>query len=155
MRAVPRLCINLYPGIRLTTEEKSRKNLIRGSRKARNWILLGTIRLVDLVAVSRATSTGLLAVTTIGLRLGRLGPALGQNLPSCRTKRFPAPANVESKLSVRDLMWSAKNGTPKSSWICLLLMYQGAPVAARRPLDWITCSLLTWERAADLQTGHP
>jgi hypothetical protein len=39
---------------------------------------LGTIRLVDVVAVSRATSTGLLAVTTFGLRLGRLGPYLGQ-----------------------------------------------------------------------------
>jgi hypothetical protein len=32
--------------------------------------LLGTNRLVDLVAVSQATSTGLLAVTTFGLRLG-------------------------------------------------------------------------------------
>jgi hypothetical protein len=30
--------------------------------------------LVDLVAVSRATSTGLLAVTTFGLRLGRPEP---------------------------------------------------------------------------------
>jgi hypothetical protein len=36
---------------------------------------LGTIRLVDLVAVSRATSTGLLAVTIFGLRLG---PPFGQ-----------------------------------------------------------------------------
>jgi hypothetical protein len=39
---------------------------------------LGAIRLVELVAVSRATSTGLLAVIAFGLRLGRLGPALGQ-----------------------------------------------------------------------------
>jgi hypothetical protein len=31
---------------------------------------LDTIPLVDLVAVSRTTSTGLLAVTTFGLRLG-------------------------------------------------------------------------------------
>jgi hypothetical protein len=30
---------------------------------------LGTIRLVDLVAVSRATSTGLLVVITFGVRL--------------------------------------------------------------------------------------
>jgi hypothetical protein len=37
--------------------------------------MLGMIRLVDLVAVSRATSTGLLVVTAFGLRLG---PALGQ-----------------------------------------------------------------------------
>jgi hypothetical protein len=39
---------------------------------------LGAIRLVDSVAVSRATSTGLLAVTAFALRLGRFGPALGQ-----------------------------------------------------------------------------
>jgi hypothetical protein len=31
---------------------------------------LGTIHLVDLMAVSRATSTGLLAVITFGLRFG-------------------------------------------------------------------------------------
>jgi hypothetical protein len=47
-------------------------------------------------------------------------------------------------------MCSAKNGTPKSSWLCLLLMYQGAPVAVRRHLDWRTCNVLTWLRA-DLQ----
>ena len=78
MRAVSRLCINLYPGIRLTTEEKSRKNLRWGNRKAPNSTVLGAIRLVDLVVVSRATSPGLLAVTAFGLRLGRFGPALGQ-----------------------------------------------------------------------------
>jgi hypothetical protein len=86
---------------------------------------------------------------------GGLGQPLVRYLPRCRNKGFPAPANFESKLSVRDLMWSAKNGTPRSSWICLLLMYQGAPVAARRYLDRITCNFLTWERAADLQIGHP
>jgi hypothetical protein len=32
VRAVPRPC-ELYPGIRLTTEEKARKNLSQGSRK--------------------------------------------------------------------------------------------------------------------------
>jgi hypothetical protein len=86
---------------------------------------------------------------------GDLGHPSVRYLPSCRTKGFPAPANFESKLSVRDLMWSAKNGTPKSSWICLLLMYHGAPIAARRHLDCIARSFLTWERVADLQTGHP
>ena len=34
MRAVPRLG-ELYPGIRLTTEEKARKNLSQGSRTIR------------------------------------------------------------------------------------------------------------------------
>ena len=32
MRTVPRLC-EVYPGICLTTEEKARENLSRGSRK--------------------------------------------------------------------------------------------------------------------------
>jgi hypothetical protein len=32
VRAVPRLC-ELYPGICLTTEEKARKNLSKGSRR--------------------------------------------------------------------------------------------------------------------------
>jgi hypothetical protein len=40
--------------------------------------------------------------------------ALGQHkcLPSCQTKGFPASAKFESKLSVSDLMWSAKNRIP-------------------------------------------
>ncbi|KDR23677.1 hypothetical protein L798_11150 [Zootermopsis nevadensis] len=56
-------------------------------------------------------------------------------LQSCRTKGFPTPANFESNLSVSVLMWSAKNGIPKSSCICLLLTYQGALVAMRRHLN--------------------
>jgi hypothetical protein len=35
----------------------------------------------------------------------------------------------------RGLMWSANNGTPKSSRICLLLAYQGLMVAKERHLD--------------------
>jgi hypothetical protein len=64
--------------------------------------------------------------TTLVTR-GWLQSALGRHrcFPSCQTKGFPASANFESKLSVSALMWSAKNGIPKSSWICLLLMYQG------------------------------
>jgi len=44
------------------------------------------------------------------------GSTLGQlnYLPSCRTRGFPTSANLESKLSVRALMWSANSGTPKS-----------------------------------------
>ena len=38
MRAVPRLC-EFYPGICLTTEEKSRKNLSQGSRRVLVYIL--------------------------------------------------------------------------------------------------------------------
>jgi hypothetical protein len=59
-----------------------------------------------------------------------------------------------SRNSVIALMWSAKNGILKSSWICLLLTYQVALVAMRRHLDCIICSFRTWLWAADLQIGH-
>ena len=73
-------------------------------------------------------------------RFGKPGSTIGQlmYLSSCRTRRFPTPANFESKLSVRLLVWSVKNGSPKSSWICLLPVYLGAMIAKRRHWDWIT-----------------
>jgi hypothetical protein len=67
----------------------------------------------------------------------------------------PHQLSFESKLTVRALMWSANNGTPKSSCICLLLTYQGALVSRRRHLDYNTCSLRTWVRAADLHAELP
>jgi hypothetical protein len=39
-------------------------------------------------------------------------------------------------------MWSKKQDTRKSSWVCLLPMYHGAPVAIRRHLDCSSCSFL-------------
>jgi hypothetical protein len=69
-------------------------------------------------------------------------------LPSCRTKWFPTPTTFEKKPLVRVQMWSAKNGTSRSSWISLL-------PATRRHLDCSTRCLLTWVRAADLLIGHP
>jgi len=39
-----------------------------------------------------------------------------------------------------------EEGAPKSSWICLLLMYQGALVAMQKHLNCGTCSFLIWER---------
>jgi hypothetical protein len=62
--------------------------------------------------------------------------------------------NFKSELSVRALMWSAKDGTPKPSRNCLLPMYHGAPVAMWRHLDWSTCSLLAWAQAVNLQLGQ-
>jgi hypothetical protein len=82
---------------------------------------------------------------------GWIHTALGRHkwLPSSRTNGFPASANFESKLLVNAPMWSAKNGIPKSSWICLLLTYQGALVAMRRHLDCNTCIFRT------ASNGHP
>jgi len=83
------------------------------------------------------------------------GSTLGQRkyLPSCHTRGFPTSANLESELTVWALMWSANSGTPISSCICLLLTYQGAPVARRRHLGCNTSSFQMWVRAADLQAG--
>jgi hypothetical protein len=134
----------LYPGICLTTEEKHGQP---GSP--------GTARCADLAVFWGTASAGLLDVRSP--RFPRwLQSALGRHrcLPSYRTKGFPASADFESKLSVRALMWSAKNGIPKSSWICLLPTYHGALVAMRRHVNCSTCSFLTWLLAADLQIGH-
>jgi hypothetical protein len=100
-------------------------------------------------------STGLLA-PSLSVCTSGVGVNLGQceYLPSCQTKGLTASANIESKPSVRDLMWSACGVTPKSSWICLLLRYQGAPVTKRRPLDCCTCSLPKCLRAANIEAGH-
>jgi hypothetical protein len=47
VRAVPRLCIILYPDICITTEQKLRKNLSQGIRKVLGLSVPSTIRLVD------------------------------------------------------------------------------------------------------------
>ena len=126
---LPRLCI-VDPGISLTTEGKSQKNLSPGMRKA----------LVDLAIAGdgldwpACPSRPWLSRQSTGSTLGQI-----KYLPSCRTRGFPTSSNLESKLAVRALMWSANNGTPRSSCICLLLTYQGAPVARRRHLDCNTC----------------
>jgi hypothetical protein len=153
MRAVPRLNI-LYPGFALQLREIT-ENLSHSSRKVLGHSAPNTIRLVELAIAGDGLDW------SAGSRRPWLtpkasGPNLGQRryLPSCRTRGFPTPANFESKLAVRALTWSANSGTPWSSCICLLLTYQGAPVARRRHLDCNTCSLRTWERAADLQAGQ-
>ena len=153
--AVPRLCIELCPGIYLTTEENHGKTSVRAAEKC----LANHCRARFVWSTWPPTSGGL--DWSAGTRRSRFtlratGPTLGHSkyLPSCRTKGFFTSANLESKLIVRTLTWTAKRGTPKSSWICLLLRYQGAPVTRRRHLDCITCSLLTYVQAADLQAGH-
>jgi len=112
------------------------------------------IRLVDLAIVGDGLDWPTVPCRPWLSRQGT-GSTLRQRkyLPSCRTRGFHTSADFESKLSVRALMWSANSGTPRSSCICLLLTYQGAPVAKRRHLDCNTCNLRTWERAADVHAG--
>ena len=155
MRAVPRFCNELCPGIYLTTKENHGKTSVRAAEKC----LANHCRPRFVWSTWPQTSGGLdssVGTSRSRFTLRSTGPTLGQSkyLPSCRTKGFSTSANLESKLSVRALMWSAKKGTPKSSWICLLLRYHGAPVTRRRHLDCNTCGHLTCVRAADLQAGH-
>ena len=144
----------LGPGICVKTEENHCKTSVRAPEK---WPAYQR-RARFVWSTWPSTSGGL--DWSVGTRRRRFalratGATLGQSryLPSCRTKRFPASANFESKLSVRTLMWSANSGTPKSSWICLLIRYQGTPVTRRRHLDCSTCSLLTCVRAVTSRQG--
>jgi len=112
--AVPRRCI-VYPGICLTTDEKSWKNLSQGNRKVIGWSALNDIRFVDL-AVAGDGLDWPAGPCRPWLSLQVTGSTLGQRkyLPSCRNRRFPTSANFESKPTVRALMWSANSGTPRS-----------------------------------------
>jgi hypothetical protein len=113
------------------------------------WKMLGTIRFA-------ASSASLLSQAALGLRVKQPGSKHHQRkyMQSCRTKEFPTSGKSESKFAVRALMWSAKNGTNKSSWICLLPMYQGVPVKRWKHLDCNTCSLLTWVWIGSLHMGQ-
>ena len=142
--AVPRLCIKLGPGICLTTEENHGKTSVRAPEKWSAYQRRGRF----VWSTWPSTSGGLdWSAVTCRRRfaLRATGPTVSQSryLPSCRTKWFLASAKFESMLSVRTLMWSACSGTDKSSWICLLLTYQRAPVTMRRHLECSTWSLRT------------
>ena len=139
---MPRLCFQCT-GICLTTEEKLRKTSDRVTEGRSACSALNVIRLVHLVIVGNG-----LERPAVPCRLWISRHATGSTfnrreyLPSCHTRGFPTSANFESNLSVIALMWWAKSGTPRSSCICLLLTYQGAPVAKRKHLDCNTCSPL-------------
>ena len=153
MRAVPQLCI-VYPGICLTTEEKSLKNLSQVNRRTLDCSAPNALRLVDLAITGNDLDWPVDPCRPWLLRQATES-TLGQ-LSICRVAVLwgsPHQLTFESKLSVRALMWSANSGTPKSSCICLLLTYQEATVARRRHLDCNTCNLRIWERAADLHAG--
>ena len=129
---------------------KITENLSQGNRMALGCSGPNAIHFVDLAIDWPAVPCRpWLSRQATGSTLGQL-----KYLPNCRTRGFPTSANLESKLSVRALMWSANSGAPRSLCICLLLTYQGAPVARRRHLDCNTCNLRTWERAADLHAVH-
>ena len=104
VRAVPRFCIELCPGIYLTTEKNHGKTSVRAAEKC----LANQCRAPFVWSTWPSTSGGL--DWPAGTRRSRFtlratGPTLGQSkyLPSCRTKGFSTSANLESKLAVRAL----------------------------------------------------
>ena len=157
IRGVPCLCIDLGTGICLTTEENHGKTSVRAPAKS-----LPYRRRARFVWSNWPSTSGGLD-WSVGTRRRRFEllakePTLGQSryLPCCRSKGFPSSAIFESKLAVRAL-WSANSGTSKSSCICLLLRYQGAPVTRRKHLDCRTCGLLTCvgQRTSQMGTRNP
>jgi hypothetical protein len=105
-----RAAFQIYRGICLTAEENT-ENIGQGSRVVWHYSLRRLDRLfrdsIGWPAEHQSTS----------VTRGWLQSALRRHkcLSSCRSKGFPASANFESKLPVSALMWSAKNGIPKSS----------------------------------------
>jgi len=99
------------PSIRLTTGKHAEK---RPVRLVENW-QLGNIHYVDMATSRHVESISLSIQVSLGT-LGTPGVTLAQcrYLSSWRTNEFPTPGNFESNLSVRGLVWSAKNATPKS-----------------------------------------
>jgi hypothetical protein len=130
--ALPRLCIRVYTLAFALQLRKIKENLSQGIRKALGFMGPNAIRLVDLAIAGDGLDWPAgpcrpwLSPQATGSTLGWL-----KYLPSCRTRVSPTSANFESKLAVRALIWSANSGTRRSSYICLLLTYQGAPLARR------------------------
>jgi hypothetical protein len=92
--------------------EKHGKPLVKVAERC----LLGMIHYVDMVTctgnLDKSVDLGFRWVTSENL----VQPSFSlMCLSSCRTKGFATPTNFASNLSVRDLMWSAMNGIPKSS----------------------------------------
>jgi hypothetical protein len=92
--------LQLYPGICLTTEKKHGKP--QNSR-----LLSDSIRCVELAEFLGAASPGLLRIDLPWLIVRDFRQHLeGTNaFKFCRTKRLPASAKIESKLSVNARMW--------------------------------------------------
>ena len=100
VRAVPRLCIKLCPGIHLTTEENHGKTSVRAAEKcSANYC-----RARFVWSTWPPASGGL--DWSAGTRRSRLtlratGPTLGQSkyLPSCRSKGFPTSGEINHERS--------------------------------------------------------
>jgi hypothetical protein len=85
-------------------------------------------------------STVLLSTVDVHSHLGRRGEA-SASLGICRVAELRDSSHQLTLCQSSQLvLLSARIGTPKFSWICLLLKYQRAPITRRRHLDCDTCS---------------
>jgi hypothetical protein len=109
----------LYPGICLKTQENHGKShsvqpSSWGQLVAPTWTSFG------------ATSAGLLSISAPRLPVGGFSqPLVGTGTFQVAEIMSSPHQQTLSRNSVTALMWSAKNGIPKSSRICLLLTYKG------------------------------
>jgi hypothetical protein len=100
---------------------KSAENLGQGT------VRYSTSFCVGFAAALRAASTGLLSISPrFPVRNSSQPIGVIKCLSSFQIKGFPVLGNSESKLAISAVMWSTKNRNPISSWICPLIMYQGA-----------------------------
>ena len=103
MLAVLRLCI-VYPSICLAIEEKITET--PQSRNPKGSMLISAEHHREGLDWTADSCRPWLSRQATGSTLGQR-----RYLPSCPTRGFPTLANVESKLAVRALMWSANSGT--------------------------------------------
>ena len=113
VRAVSRLCV-VYPGICLTTEEKSRKNLSQGKRRALGWSAPKAINLVDL-AIAGDASTGLLTPATLGFPVRWRGqPSVSVSI--CRVAAIEGfPRQLTLNQSSLSGLWCGRQTDPRVS----------------------------------------
>jgi hypothetical protein len=119
-RAVPLSNYTLAFAIQL---KKSTESLVRVAE----W--LETTRYADLVPFWATATAGLPSISWPRL------PGGDFSQPSVGTGAFQVAGlrgslhqvTFESKLSVGTWKWCAKNWIPRSSWVCLLPTYEGAP----------------------------
>jgi hypothetical protein len=110
----------LHSLIHLTTEEKSRRNSVSAGEKCpaeQRWHDL----LCWLGHLFRGSLNwpADLSHTWFALQVTWVNPRSAWVSLNCLNKGFPTAANNESNASARGLVWSAKNGSTKYSWICL------------------------------------
>jgi hypothetical protein len=102
MRALPRLCMNVCPGVCLTTEEKVRKNFRQGVPKVPCLTMPTTILFTDLSIIKQSPRLTTWPPLPLAYACGRgANPHSGKYLPNCRNSGFPSHLNLSRSLQSR------------------------------------------------------